>query len=65
MTNSYFDINWKGVKKLKQCKIINLKFTWVLIVDNEEIPFQSGCNANYFKNHYESLGYKVEMIKEN
>ena len=43
----------------KICKIINAKFSWVLEVDGEEIPFLWGTSAKYFKKHYEELGYKV------
>lgn len=58
-TNKYYEV--KGMKK---CQIINSKFSWLLCVDGEEIAFQGGHNAEYFKKHYESLGYKVELINQ-
>jgi uncharacterized protein YmfQ (DUF2313 family) len=49
---------------MKKCQIINSKFSWILKVDDEEIAFQGSRNADYFKKHYESLGYKVEIISQ-
>ena len=49
---------------MKKCIIINGKFSWMLEVDGESISFQGEHNALYFKKHYESLGYEVEMKKE-
>ena len=46
----------------KVCEIINDKFSYILSVDNARIPFQGG-NIDYFKKHYEQLGYKVIEIK--
>ena len=44
----------------KVCQIINDKYTWLLRVDGEEIPFQTVGAATYFAAHYESLGYLIE-----
>lgn len=48
---------------MKKCTIKHLQFAWLLSVDGEEIPFNGGHNAEYFKKHYESIGYEVEVIK--
>lgn len=47
---------------MKECRIINDRFSWVLDVDDEMIRFQGGHNADYFEEHYKSLGYTVERI---
>lgn len=49
---------------MKKCQLINEKFTWILSVDGENIPFQGGHHVEYFKKHYESLGYTVEIINK-
>lgn len=51
-------------KPLKKCKIVNGKFSYYLEVDGRTINFDGGSNADYFKEHYESLGYEVEMDLE-
>lgn len=48
-----------------ECEIINGKFSWILNVDGESIPFQGGFNADYFEKHYKELGYKVIRKNEN
>lgn len=53
--------SWEKIPEEKPlCKIINDQFSWVLRVDGKEIPFQGLGNAEYFKEHYEKLGYEVE-----
>ena len=52
----------KKNKVLKNCIIINGKFSWLLLVDNQEIFFSGFHNAEYFKVHYENLGYQVLFI---
>lgn len=47
---------------IKICRLINERFSWILAVDGQEIPFQGGHNVDYFKNHYEKLGYTVEVV---
>jgi hypothetical protein len=44
----------------KFCKIVNSKFSWLLIVDGFTISFQGSFAAEYFLNHYTLLGYTVE-----
>jgi hypothetical protein len=56
----------QGLKEInvnKTCKIINNLFSWILNVDNESIIFEDRVAQEYFKKHYEELGYKV-IIKE-
>ena len=48
----------------KICKLVNDKFFWALFVDGEEIRFTGMHNADYFAEHYENLGYKIEWDKE-
>jgi hypothetical protein len=48
----------------KRCQIINSRFSWIMRVDGHDISFQGSDNAEYFKNHYISLGYAVEMLDE-
>ncbi len=50
---------------MKKCIIVNSSFSWILKVDGKEINFQGSENAEYFKTHYETLGYEVEMVDEN
>lgn len=45
--------------EIKTCYINNDRFSWVLRVDGFEVPFQGHENAEYFKEHYEALGYEV------
>lgn len=49
---------------IKICKLINDNFCWRLVVDGEDIHFNGASNALYFEKHYESLGYKVEIIND-
>lgn len=49
---------------MKECILLNGKFSWFLKVDGEKIPFDGRDNAYYFKKHYESLGYVVSFEKE-
>jgi hypothetical protein len=49
---------------MKECKIINSRFSWILIVDGHSISFQGSENADYFKQHYENLGYSVIMYND-
>ena len=46
------------------CEIINSRFSWILKVDKMEIPFEGGYNADYFEEHYKSLGYCVTRDNE-
>lgn len=48
----------------KICKLINTRFTWILEVDGENIPFNCHSSAEYFAKHYDELGYTVEWVKE-
>jgi len=41
------------------CTITNSRFSWILAVDGYTIAFQGSYNAEYFKQHYSALGYKV------
>jgi len=43
----------------KVCIITNDNFSYNLNVDNQNISFICSWNAEYFKDHYEKLGYKV------
>ena len=49
----------------KICKLINGKFSWILIVDGQEIAFTGSYNADYFAKHYKELGYKIEWEDRN
>lgn len=49
---------------MKKCKIINDRFSYRLEVDGRSINFDGGNNVDYFKEHYESLGYEVELDLE-
>lgn len=49
----------------KKCKIVNSHFSYILKVDGNNIPFQGSGAAEYFEEHYLSLGYKVVYIDEN
>ena len=49
---------------MKKCEIINGRFSWILKVDGQTISFQGMESAEYFKNHYEALGYDVEVRRE-
>jgi hypothetical protein len=48
---------------MKTCNIINKPTNWLLEVDGQSIPFDTGYGADYFEKHYKELGYKV--IREN
>lgn len=61
-TKEKFHVNTRGVYRMKICRITNTRFSWILEVDGETIPFQHNWNAEYFKNHYQSLGYMVEEV---
>ena len=51
---------------MKECKIINDPFCYLLEVDDKQIIFHGGFAVEYFKDHYEKLGYKViEIDKRN
>lgn len=58
------DYNANYVKPNKLCIITNAKFCWVLKVDGQEIPFNTAVSADYFEEHYKSLGYEVRREKE-
>ncbi len=44
---------------MKKCIITNGSFAWTMNVDGKEINFQGSGNAEYFADHYRSLGYEV------
>ena len=46
----------------KICILENAQFSWILKVDGVEIPFYYGSSADYFEEHYKSLGYTVKRI---
>ena len=46
----------------KICKIINNPTSYLLQVDDQNIPFNTGYGADYFAKHYKELGYKVLLI---
>jgi len=47
----------------KTCVIINDTFSYVLVVDNQNILFGSAEAADYFEKHYSELGYQVIRAK--
>ena len=49
------------MKNDKICKLINGANSWRMLVDGKDISFQSSTAADYFKKHYEALGYTVEV----
>lgn len=49
---------------VKECTIINSRFSYILKVDGYEIPFNGAGNADYFKKQYEGWGYTVLEIDE-
>ena len=49
---------------MKEVKLINGRFSWFLCVDGKRIPFQGSENADYFAEHYRSLGYTVIFEEE-
>ena len=49
----------------KICKIINDQFSWVLEVDGHSISFDGSYNADYFEQHYKTLGYEVKRLNRN
>lgn len=48
-------------KEQKICKIINDQFSWRLEVDENVINFDGHSNAEYFRDLYSNLGYKIEF----
>ena len=48
---------------IRDCIIRNGMFSYQLEVDGKKIPFSGGYAAEYFKEHYTSLGYKVIEIE--
>jgi hypothetical protein len=48
-------------EKEKLCIIKGECFCFTLIVDEQEISFQGRWNVDYFKRHYEELGYTVKL----
>jgi metal-dependent hydrolase (beta-lactamase superfamily II) len=48
----------------KKCKIANERFSWILDVDGHHVLFDGASNAEYFEQHYLSLGYSVEVDRE-
>lgn len=46
----------------KLCRIINDRFSFILEVDGQSIPFNGSWNAEYFKEHYLKLGYTIIKI---
>jgi len=49
----------------KICKIINSQFSYILEVDEQKISFNGGWNADYFVEHYKTLGYEVKRLNHN
>jgi hypothetical protein len=47
---------------MKKCKIVNGEFSWFMQVDGNTIVFSGSDAADYFKTHYEGLGYEVEFL---
>jgi len=47
----------------KECIIENGQFSYILHVDGHGISFQGAYAADYFRQHYQKLGYKVLEIK--
>ena len=45
-----------------ECIIENAQFSYILRVDNQEISFNGGWNADYFEHLYKNLGYTVKRI---
>ena len=48
---------------MKEVKLINGRFSWFLCVDGNKISFQGSQNADYFAEHYRSIGYTVSLRK--
>ena len=48
----------------KVCTIVNGQFSYILEVDGESIAFNGSSSAEYFKEHYRKLGYKIHLYKE-
>ena len=48
----------------KTCMLINDRFSWRLLVDEEDINFDGLSNACYFADHYEKLGYKIAWDRD-
>ena len=49
---------------MKEVKLINGRFSWFLCVDGRKISFQGSENADYFAEHYRSIGYTVSFEEE-
>lgn len=49
----------------KTCHIINDRFSYILEVDEQQIPFQGSHNAEYFEKHYLNMGYDVKYTDRN
>lgn len=47
----------------KICRLINSGFSWAMYVDGKVIRFNGKWEADYFAEHYEGLGYKIEWDK--
>ena len=54
----------KDDKTKKECKIYNGQFSWILEVDGKTIGFSGISNAEYFEEHYKSIGYDVQVISQ-
>ena len=63
MSLSLAEIRVLTTPEEKQCYIVNGYANWQLHVDGEEITFEGGYSAEYFKRHYEALGYDVHLMK--
>jgi hypothetical protein len=53
------NITWDSVDSTPLCRLINSQFSWILEVDNHRVAFTGFDNADYFEEHYKSLGYEV------
>ena len=48
---------------MKECILENGQFSWILHVDGLGIAFEGKYAADYFREHYQKLGYIVKEIK--
>jgi hypothetical protein len=48
----------------KICIITNGQLFWELEVNGKSISFQGDDSAEYFRDHYNSLGYKLEFKEQ-
>jgi metal-dependent hydrolase (beta-lactamase superfamily II) len=48
---------------MKKCIIENSQLSYILKVDGQKILFNGGSSADYFEDHYRSLGYLIKRIK--